>query len=119
MRIRKNRNSDKIVKITEKQPDPLQLIVIKKQYNPPVSLEKKVPIYAPPSIPLSKEQKEYWKLPPCISMWKNPKSRIISLEKRMQHIPKHPSLNINFEKFSRFKEALDEAENDLKKKYKN
>jgi len=74
---------ERVIKIVEKQIDPLQ---------PPRFKHKKVP-RGPPSPPppvhhspprklTAKDQKD-WKVPPCISNWKNSKGYTIPLDKRL------------------------------------
>lgn len=74
---------ERVIKLVEKQVDPLQ---------PPRFKHKKVP-RGPPSPPppvhhspprkiTAKDQKD-WKVPPCISNWKNSKGFTIPLDKRL------------------------------------
>jgi SNW domain-containing protein 1 len=74
---------ERVIRITEKPQDPLQ---------PPKFKHKKVP-RGPPSPPppvhhsparklTAKDQKD-WKVPPCISNWKNIKGYTIPLDKRL------------------------------------
>merc|ERR1719310_351460 len=76
--------SERVIRITEKPQDPLQ---------PPKFKHKKVP-RGPPSPPppvhhsparklTAKDQKD-WKVPPCVSNWKNVKGYTIPLDKRLQ-----------------------------------
>jgi len=74
---------ERVIRITEKPQDPL---------NPPKFKHKKVP-RGPPSPPppvhhsparklTAKDQKD-WKVPPCVSNWKNIKGYTIPLDKRL------------------------------------
>jgi len=74
---------ERVIRITEKQKDPLE---------PPKFKHKKVP-RGPPSPPppvhhsparklTAKDQKD-WKIPPCVSNWKNVKGYTIPLDKRL------------------------------------
>jgi len=74
---------ERVIRITEKPQDPLQ---------PPKFKHKKVP-RGPPSPPppvhhsparklTAKDQKD-WKVPPCVSNWKNVKGYTIPLDKRL------------------------------------
>jgi len=74
---------ERVVRITERQKDPLE---------PPKFKHKKVP-RGPPSPPppvmhsparklTAKDQKD-WKIPPCVSNWKNAKGYTIPLDKRL------------------------------------
>jgi len=76
--------SERVIRITERQVDP---------FMPPKFKHKKVP-RGPPSPPppvhhsparklTAKDQKD-WKIPPCVSNWKNVKGYTIPLDKRLQ-----------------------------------
>ena len=75
--------STRLIRLVEAQVDPLE---------PPKFRHKKVP-RGPPSPPppvmhspprkLSQKDVADWKIPPCISNWKNPKGYTIPLDKRM------------------------------------
>jgi len=74
---------ERIVRMSEMQRDPLE---------PSKFRQKKLP-YRPPSPPvpvlqsapekLTKDEVDQWKIPPCISSWKNPKGYTIPLDKRL------------------------------------
>src|ERR1700712_6055981 len=77
------RKNDRIMKIVERQQDPLE---------PPRFKHKKIPrgppsppppvLRSPPRKATAAEQKE-WAIPPCISNWKNNKGFTIPLDKRL------------------------------------
>ena len=77
------RKNDRIMKIMERQKDPLE---------PPKFKHKKIP-RGPPSPPppvmhspprkLTAEDQEAWKIPPTVSNWKNPKGYTVPLDKRL------------------------------------
>ena len=77
------RKSDRIMKIVERQRDPME---------PPKFKHKKIP-RGPPSPPppvmhspprkLTAEDQEAWKIPPPVSNWKNPKGYTVPLDKRL------------------------------------
>src|ERR1700712_5804493 len=77
------RKNDRIMKIVERQQDPLE---------PPRFKHKKIPrgppsppppvLRSPPRKATASEQKE-WMIPPCISNWKNNKGFTIPLDKRL------------------------------------
>lgn len=99
--------SQRIIRMVEVQRDPMS--------PPRFKINKKLP-KGPPSPPAPvlhsptrkvtvKEQQE-WKIPPCISNWKNPKGYTIPLDKRLAADGRGlQSVHIN-EKFSQFAEAL-------------
>lgn len=77
------RKNDRIMKIVERQRDPME---------PPKFKHKKIP-RGPPSPPppvmhspprkLTAEDQEAWKIPPPVSNWKNPKGYTVPLDKRL------------------------------------
>lgn len=99
--------NQRIIKMVEVQRDPMS--------PPRYKVNKKIP-KGPPSPPAPvlhsptrkvtvKEQQE-WKIPPCISNWKNPKGYTIALDKRLAADGRGlQSVHIN-ENFSKFAEAL-------------
>lgn len=99
--------AQRIIKITEVQRDPLEPARFK--------INKKLP-QAPPSPPATiqhspprkitvKEQQE-WKIPPCISNWKNPKGYTIPLDKRLAADGRGlQQVHVN-ENFSKLSESL-------------
>lgn len=99
--------NQRIIRMVETQKDPMS--------PPRFKVNKKIP-KGPPSPPAPvlhsptrkvtvKEQQE-WKIPPCISNWKNPKGYTIPLDKRLAADGRGlQSVHIN-ENFSKFAEAL-------------
>ncbi|KAF5628051.1 uncharacterized protein FTJAE_9019 [Fusarium tjaetaba] len=78
-----SKKQDRIMKIVERQRDPME---------PPKFKHKKIP-RGPPSPPppvmhspprkLTAEDQEMWRIPPPISNWKNPKGFTVPLDKRL------------------------------------
>ncbi|KJZ70748.1 Pre-mRNA-processing protein 45 [Hirsutella minnesotensis 3608] len=78
-----SKKQDRIMKIVERQRDPME---------PPKFKHKKIP-RGPPSPPppvmhspprkLTAEDQEMWKIPPPVSNWKNPKGFTVPLDKRL------------------------------------
>lgn len=103
--------SQRIIRMVEVQRDPMS--------PPRFKINKKLP-KGPPSPPAPvlhsptrkvtvKEQQE-WKIPPCISNWKNPKGYTIPLDKRLAADGRGlQSVHVN-EQFSKFADALYIAE---------
>lgn len=100
------RMNDRIMKIVERQQDPME---------PPKFKHKKIP-RGPPSPPppvmhspprkLTAEDQEAWKIPPPISNWKNPKGYTVPLDKRLAADGRGlQDVTIN-DKFAQFAEAL-------------
>ena len=104
------RKNDRIMKIMERQKDPLE---------PPKFKHKKIP-RGPPSPPppvmhspprkLTAEDQEAWKIPPTVSNWKNPKGYTVPLDKRLAADGRGlQDVTIN-DKFATFSEALNTAD---------
>lgn len=102
----KSRKNDRIMKIVERQQDPME---------PPKFKHKKIP-RGPPSPPapvmhspprkLTAEDQEAWKIPPPVSNWKNPKGYTVPLDKRLAADGRGlQDVTIN-DKFAQFAEAL-------------
>ncbi|KAI0194646.1 SKIP/SNW domain-containing protein [Astrocystis sublimbata] len=78
-----SKKQDRIMKIVERQKDPME---------PPKFKHKKIP-RGPPSPPppllrspprkLTAEDQEAWRIPPTVSNWKNPKGFTVPLDKRL------------------------------------
>ncbi|CAL5871259.1 uncharacterized protein PFLUO_LOCUS5507 [Penicillium psychrofluorescens] len=100
-----NKN-DRIMKIVERQQDPME---------PPKFKHKKIP-RGPPSPPppvmhspprkLTAEDQEAWKIPPPVSNWKNPKGYTVPLDKRLAADGRGLQENTINDKFAQFAEAL-------------
>lgn len=101
-----SKKQDRIMKIVERQKDPLE---------PPKFKHKKIP-RGPPSPPppvlrspprkLTAEDQEMWKIPPPVSNWKNPKGFTVPLDKRLAADGRGlQDVTIN-DKFAQFSEAL-------------
>lgn len=101
-----SKKQDRIMKIVERQRDPLE---------PPKFKHKKIP-RGPPSPPppvlrspprkLTAEDQEMWKIPPPVSNWKNPKGFTVPLDKRLAADGRGlQDVTIN-DKFAQFSEAL-------------
>lgn len=100
------KKNDRIMKIVERQQDPME---------PPKFKHKKIP-RGPPSPPppvmhspprkLTAEDQEAWKIPPPVSNWKNPKGYTVPLDKRLAADGRGlQDVSIN-DKFAQFAEAL-------------
>lgn len=112
------RKNDRIMKIVERQKDPLE---------PPKFKHKKIP-RGPPSPPapvmhspprkLTAEDQEAWKIPPPVSNWKNPKGYTVPLDKRLAADGRGlQDVTIN-DKFAQFAEALFTADRHAREEVK-
>jgi SNW domain-containing protein 1 len=101
-----SKKQDRIMKIVERQRDPME---------PPKFKHKKIP-RGPPSPPppvmhspprkLTAEDQEAWRIPPPVSNWKNPKGYTVPLDKRLAADGRGlQDVAIN-DKFAQFSEAL-------------
>ncbi|KAK0727332.1 putative puff-specific nuclear protein Bx42 [Lasiosphaeria miniovina] len=100
------KKQDRIMKIIERQKDPME---------PPKFKHKKIP-RGPPTPPppvmhspprkLTAEDQEAWKIPPPVSLWKNSKGFTVPLDKRLAADGRGlQDVQIN-DKFAQFSEAL-------------
>ncbi|KAH6664477.1 SKIP/SNW domain-containing protein [Halenospora varia] len=112
------RKNDRIMKIVERQIDPME---------PPKFKHKKIP-RGPPSPPppvmhspprkLTAEDQEAWKIPPPVSNWKNPKGYTVPLDKRLAADGRGlQDVTIN-DKFAQFAEALFTADRHAREEVK-
>ena len=110
--------NDRIMKIVERQQDPME---------PPKFKHKKVP-RGPPSPPppvmhspprkLTAEDQEAWRIPPPVSNWKNPKGYTVPLDKRLAADGRGlQDVTIN-DKFAQFAEALFTADRHAREEVK-
>ncbi|KAF3811318.1 Pre-mRNA-processing protein 45 [Colletotrichum gloeosporioides] len=101
-----SKKQDRIMKIVERQRDPME---------PPKFKHKKIP-RGPPSPPppvlrspprkLTAKDQEDWRIPPPVSNWKNPKGFTVPLDKRLAADGRGlQDVAIN-DKFAQFSEAL-------------
>ena len=106
----KSQKQDRIMKIVQRQQDPME---------PPKHKIKKIP-RGPPSPPppvmhspprkLTAEDQEAWKIPPTVSNWKNPKGYTVPLDKRLAADGRGlQDVTIN-DKFAQFSESLNAAD---------
>ncbi|ERF73443.1 Pre-mRNA-processing protein 45 [Endocarpon pusillum Z07020] len=113
-----SRKNDRIMKIVERQQDPME---------PPKFKHKKIP-RGPPSPPppvmhspprkLTAEDQEAWKIPPPVSNWKNPKGYTVPLDKRLAADGRSlQDVTIN-DKFAQFAESLFTADRHAREEVK-
>lgn len=112
------RKNDRIMKIVERQQDPME---------PPKFKHKKIP-RGPPSPPppvmhspprkLTAEDQEAWKIPPPVSNWKNPKGYTVPLDKRLAADGRGLQDVTISDKFAQFAEALFTADRHAREEVK-
>ena len=74
--------SQRLIRLTDAPIDPLQPLMFRHKELPAASTEPPVPILQSPPRKLTAEEAAAWKIPPCISNWKNSKGFTIALDKR-------------------------------------
>ncbi|VAI61094.1 unnamed protein product [Triticum turgidum subsp. durum] len=101
---------ERIIRMSEMASDPLDPPKFKHKRVPRASGSPPVPVMHSPPRPVTVKDQQDWKIPPCISNWKNPKGYTIPLDKRLAADGRglqEVQINDNFAKLS---EALYVAE---------
>ncbi|GAB2287872.1 hypothetical protein Dimus_022228 [Dionaea muscipula] len=101
---------ERIIRMVEMPVDPLEPPKFKHKRVPRASGSPPVPVMHSPPRPVTVKDQQDWKIPPCISNWKNPKGYTIPLDKRLAADGRglqEVQINDNFAKLS---EALYVAE---------
>ncbi|KAM0020803.1 putative SKI-interacting protein, SKIP [Helianthus debilis subsp. tardiflorus] len=99
-----------IIRMVEMPVDPLEPPKFKHKRVPKANGSPPVPVMHSPPRPVTVKDQQDWKIPPCISNWKNPKGYTIPLDKRLAADGRglqEVQINDNFAKLS---EALYVAE---------
>ncbi len=100
------RKNDRIMKIVERQQDPMEPPKFKHKKIPRGPPSPPAPIMHSPPRKLTAEDQEAWKIPPPVSNWKNPKGYTVPLDKRLAADGRGlQDVTIN-DKFAQFAEAL-------------
>uniref|UniRef100_A0AC34FPY1 SKI-interacting protein SKIP SNW domain-containing protein n=2 Tax=Panagrolaimus sp. ES5 TaxID=591445 RepID=A0AC34FPY1_9BILA len=101
----------RIIRVVEEQVDPMEppkFKINQKIPRPPPSPPAPV-LHSPPRRVSAQEQSD-WKIPPCISNWKNPKGYTVALDKRLAADGRGLQQTHINENFAKFAEALNLAE---------
>ncbi|KAI3771444.1 hypothetical protein L6452_02608 [Arctium lappa] len=101
---------ERIIRMVEMPVDPLDPPKFKHKRVPKANGSPPVPVMHSPPRPVTVKDQQDWKIPPCISNWKNPKGYTIPLDKRLAADGRglqEVQINDNFAKLS---EALYVAE---------
>lgn len=102
--------SERIIRIVEKQVDPLEPPKFRNRRAPNSRNSPPPPILAAPPKKLTQEDRVAWRIPPCVSNWKNQKGYTIPLDMRLQADGRGlQDVSVN-SKFAGFSEALYVAE---------
>lgn len=102
---------ERVIRMVEMPKDPLEPPKFKHKRVPKASGSPPVPVMHSPPRPVTVKDQQDWKIPPCISNWKNPKGYTIPLDKRLAADGRGlQEVQIN-DNFARLSEALYVAEN--------
>ncbi|KAK9076689.1 hypothetical protein SSX86_005023 [Deinandra increscens subsp. villosa] len=74
---------ERIIRMVEMPVDPLEPPKFKHKRIPKANGSPPVPLMHSPPRPVTVKDQKDWKIPPCISNWKNPKGYTIPLDKRL------------------------------------
>lgn len=101
-----SKKQDRIMKIVERQKDPMEPPKFKVKKIPRGPPSPPPPILRSPPRKLTAQDQEDWRIPPPISNWKNPKGFTVPLDKRLAADGRGlQDVQIN-DKFAQFSEAL-------------
>jgi SNW domain-containing protein 1 len=101
----KNGNQ-RIVRISELPNDPLDPVKFKHKRIPRDGAIEHVPVMHSPPRKLTLKDQQDWKVPPCISNWKNSKGFTIPLEMRLSADGRNMREHIVSDKFSKLSDVL-------------
>lgn len=105
-----SKKQDRIMKIVEKQRDPLEPPKFKHKKIPRGPSSPPPPVMHSPPRKLTAEDQEMWRIPPPVSNWKNPKGYTVPLDKRLAADGRGlQDITIN-DKHAQFAEAVKMAE---------
>jgi SNW domain-containing protein 1 len=74
---------ERVIKIVDQQIDPLAPSKFRNKKAPPPPGSPPAPVLRSPPKKLTREDQQIWKIPPCISNWKNAKGYVVPLDKRV------------------------------------
>lgn len=99
-------SSQRIIRLTELPKDPLEPVKFKHKRIPRDAGEEPVPVMHSPPRKLTLKDQQDFKIPPCISNWKNAKGYTIPLEMRLSADGRNMRDFTVSEKFSKFADVL-------------
>ncbi|GBE60686.1 SKIP SNW domain-containing protein [Babesia ovata] len=102
--------NQRLIKMVEKETDPLEPSRYRNKKLPAAAPSPPPPLQHSPPRKLTKEDQLAWKIPPCISNWKNSKGYTIPIDKRVQADGRRLQEVYVNEKFAVFGESLSLAE---------
>jgi SNW domain-containing protein 1 len=102
--------STRIIRMVDMQQDPMEPPKFKHKKAPAGPPSPPVPVMRSPPRKITVKDQQEWKIPPCISNWKNAKGYTIALDKRLAADGRGLQEHVVNDKFSSFSEALFIAE---------
>jgi len=106
-----NSGSDtRLIRMVDIPKDPLDPPKFKHKKIPMGPSSPPVPILHSPTKKLTKEERDLWRIPPCISNWKNNKGYMIPLDKRVASDGRGLQEPVISDTFSKLSQALYSAE---------
>ena len=103
---KQNAGQDRIIKIVNRQQDPLAPAMFKHKKIPRGPPSPPAPVMHSPPRKVTREEAEQWRIPPSVSNWKNHKGYTIALDKRLAANGRGLEDNTVNSKFADFSEAL-------------
>eukprot|EP00918_Siedleckia_nematoides_P067691 GHVU01147269.1.p1 GENE.GHVU01147269.1~~GHVU01147269.1.p1 ORF type:complete len:334 (-),score=86.15 GHVU01147269.1:105-1106(-) len=106
-------NSDckqRVIRMVEKAVDPIEPPKFKHKRLPRGPPSPPAPVQHSPPRKLTQEDQNEWKVPPCVSNWKNSKGYTIPLDKRLQADGRYLRDFSTNDKFAALSDALQVAE---------
>jgi SNW domain-containing protein 1 len=103
---KQNSGQDRIIKIVNRQQDPLAPAMFKHKKIPRGPPSPPAPVMHSPPRKVTREEAEQWRIPPSVSNWKNHKGYTIALDKRLAANGRGLEDNTINSKFADFSEAL-------------
>lgn len=109
---------DKVVQMFEQPQDPLLPAKFRQRRVPRGQIEEPTPINRSPPRKLTIKDQLDWKIPPCISNWKNSRGYTIPLEMRLSADGRHLHDTTYSSKFPKLSEAIYQAERNAREAVK-
>jgi SNW domain-containing protein 1 len=100
-------DSEYVVRIAEKRPDPLDPSRFRNRKPMPLQQPDPAPILAAPMPRLSPAEEQSWQVPACVSNWKNPEGFVIPMDKRVGADARRFDQPALSDRFATFSKALD------------
>jgi len=101
-----NNGNQRIVRISDLPTDPLDPVKYKHKRIPRDAAFEPIPVMHSPPRKLTLKDQQDWKVPPCISNWKNSKGFTIPLEMRLSADGRNLREHIVSDKFSKMSDVL-------------